>query len=361
MKRQQMDLRIFLLKSAARGESQPRCESPYYDSFIKLMRVESFRKEIQILNPNWQVQIKIPAYKHKEDLLALAKAGGNRPQRGTAMGNQLNGYTNQSQNIFDPAFNTEIRKIVPHWFFNHKERIEHRNESGKNEIRNLVKSGGLKPQNDSFYWRIIKKDSIFEKEIKELAPHWFVKDLKSDQTKQELLEMARKGEPKPKIGTCLVAWSLSQYVSKKSSRYDPKFVSDLKRLAPKWFSKSGWLISEVRKPYIGVKTTNNKNRLMDLAKSGGEVRGTDRMNLIRYSAEKSPYYDVNFTSEIRKLAPHWLLKKTDRTKQAILDLAKRDSSGTANIHRFINKNSRYYDSVFEAELRELAPHWFKKA
>jgi negative regulator of replication initiation len=53
--------------------------------------------------------------------------------------------------------------------------------------------------------------------------------------KQELLEMARRGEGKPDKGKNPLAKSLDRYLSRSSSYYDCAFEEQIRKLQPAWF------------------------------------------------------------------------------------------------------------------------------
>ncbi len=76
-------------------------------------------------------------------------------------------------------------------------------------------------------------DAKFDKQIRELAPHWFVNT--ADEKKKKLLKMTHKEQPRPEQKTPL-GQALSSYTHKSQTNYDPEFHNEIKRLAPHWFT-----------------------------------------------------------------------------------------------------------------------------
>jgi len=80
-------------------------------------------------------------------------------------------------------------------------------------------------------------DPVFDKEIRKIAPEWFVfsSDI-ANQKKQQLLQMAIKGEPRPHQTKHPLGSALSTYTNPKSDCYDSIFDKEIRELAPKWFT-----------------------------------------------------------------------------------------------------------------------------
>ena len=358
------EAKVELLRIALAGEPKPRVEEYLCVALYRFTGPSSeeydseFHEKIKNIVPFWF--LRSPRHRNISDqqkslLFDLAAKGVKRPHGDTPIGTNLIHFTNRSQAMFDPVFDIEIRKAAPHWF---EYTAMRRDEINRDKILEMARAGGVKPI--YHYWQQITKNSEFAEEVKKIAPHWF--ETKGDRTRKKLLEMAKNGEPKPKVGTCNLALSLSQLICKKNlETYHAEFDMEIRKLAPHWFGKNGKLISKTKK-YECKSTAKNKENIIQLAEEGKESLADSGLQISfkRYISEESSVYDSVFAKKIRELAPHWFLKKIDRTKQGILDLAKKDGSVTVDIYRFVNKNSRYYDSVFEAELRELAPNWFKR-
>ena len=84
-----------------------------------------------------------------------------------------------------------------------------------------------------------RKGKLSKERIKKLEsemPHWSWTPV-TDQTnkrKQQLIEIARKGESRPHSKTKL-GQALGDYTCKSKDCYDPEFDNKIRRLAPHWF------------------------------------------------------------------------------------------------------------------------------
>lgn len=61
-------------------------------------------------------------------------------------------------------------------------------------------------------------------------------DPDSDRKKSMLLEMARRGDPKPRPGEHPLGNSLANYLNKQHGSYDPDFEKDIREAVPFWFA-----------------------------------------------------------------------------------------------------------------------------
>ncbi len=86
---------------------------------------------------------------------------------------------------------------------------------------------------------------------------------------------------------------------------------------------------------------------------------------------KNACYDHEFTQRIKQLAPDWLIKKSDiskQKKQQLIQMAKNNQPRpiygknplAKSFQIYIDKSSRSYDPVFSQTMKELAPNWFTK-
>lgn len=57
----------------------------------------------------------------------------------------------------------------------------------------------------------------------------------ADENKKQLLEMARKEEPRPRAQKTQLGQALGNYTRKSDSSYNPKFDKEIRELAPHWF------------------------------------------------------------------------------------------------------------------------------
>jgi len=171
--------------------------------------------------------------------------------------------------------------------------------------------------------------------------------------KQQLLAMAKRGEPRPQqkhpLGDVFV-----NYVRKDSKSYDFEFREAIIKFAPQWFG-----------------SFHHKQQLLEMAKLG-EERPNKQFVLGRvlchYTIRYSGTYDPSFDKQIRKLAPHWFINKitTVEKKQQLIEMAKRGEKRPSCRKHPLGKvlfhytnQSACYDSVFDKQIRKLAPHWFK--
>jgi hypothetical protein len=118
-----------------------------------------------------------------------------------------------------------------------------------------------------------------------------------------------------------------------------------------------------------------KKQLIQLAKSK-QPRPHSRKHplgcsLNNYTDTKKSTYDPKFTKQIKSLAPHWFISrsnKADANKQQLLQIAKtkqsRPNSKSNTLGRalvnYVNQTGKCFDPVFTKKIKSLAPHWFKK-
>jgi len=167
-----------LLVMAGNGEPRPvpnkhplgnalstyTCPSRCYD--------DNFYQQIKILAPHWFVDT---AAENKRQLLEMARNGDAKPKRNQPLGVVLVNYTCQGSGCYDAEFDTEIRKTTS-WFVNtatEKKRQllemairgEPRPSQKKHPLGNSINDYTSK--NKSTY------DPDFDKQIRKLVPHWF--------------------------------------------------------------------------------------------------------------------------------------------------------------------------------------------
>lgn len=114
----------------------------------------------------------------------------------------------------------------------------------------------------------------------------------------------------------------------------------------------------------------NKNRIREIALGGGP-RPSNKTKLGKcfknYTCKGSESYDLDFDMEMRKIRPDWFVRSSDENKELLRKMARegqpRPSKKTRIgmcLCRYIKKNDKCYDAEFDAEIRHLAPHWFRK-
>lgn len=179
----------------------------------------------------------------------------------------------------------------------------------------------------------------------------------SVRNKQLLLEMAARGDPKPHWRT-LLGKVFKSYTSKQNSAYDAAFHEKARKAAPRWFVGS---------------SEQNKLLLLKMAEKGKPKphwKSPLGRSLTNYLGKKANSYDPIFAKKIMKLAPDWLMsrsEKCDHKKRLLLVMARRGEPRPSQRTKigqalcgYTGKSSKCYDPVFAREIMRLAPHWFKK-
>jgi Uma2 family endonuclease len=172
--------------------------------------------------------------RNKQKLLEMAKEGKARPKANAPLGGALRQYTCKSSGVYCFKFDRQIRKIAPDWFASQQNR---------KLLLEMAKKGKPKPNRNTPLGRALvaymkcrhRTDLELIKSIKKFAPNWLERS--SERKKQILLEMAKRGEPKPHRNKHPLGSPLVYYTNKKSGSYDPAFTKQIKKLAPHWFKK----------------------------------------------------------------------------------------------------------------------------
>jgi len=230
-------------------------------------------------------------------VLEMARNGEQRPNQKTTLGRALCCYTNLSRSSYDEEFTKQLMELAPSWIDKVKQK--------KKELLEMARNGEPRPNQKTTLGRALccytnlsssSYDEEFTKQLMELRPDWFIGQ--SDivkQKKQQLLEMARNGEPKPHRKTTLGS-ALSSYTNPSSPCYDEEFTKQLMELAPSWFIGQ----SDIAK--------QNKEQLLEMARND-KPRPTQKTKLgsalCRYSNPSSGCYDPEFTKQIMELRPDW--------------------------------------------------------
>jgi hypothetical protein len=200
-----------------------------------------FFKEIKKVRPDWLIGKSDIIDEKKKQLLEMAKNGEPRPvYKKHPLATSLFHYTNPNSQTYDPEFDKKIRRLAPDWFVNTA------NEK-KKQLLEMAKNGEPRPvykkhplgQVLGFYTNPGScYDLEFDKEIRKVAPNWFVtqSDIASDK-KKRLLEIARNKEPRPNQKKHLLGMSFCTYTNPKSNCYDPEFDKEIRKLCPEWFKR----------------------------------------------------------------------------------------------------------------------------
>ena len=196
-------------------------------------------------------------------------------------------------------------------------------------------------------------DERFDREIRSIAPHWFIKT--AAENKKKLLQMARNGESRPVQKKHLLGDYLNRYTAQSSHSFDEQFKEQIKKIAPHWFVDTA---------------AENKKQLLLMAKSGEQRPIAHKQPLGRAICNytnKSGSYDPQFDEKIRMIAPHWFVNVTTENKKKLLEMARNGEPRPVQVkHPLGNALSNYikggssYDPQFDEKIRMIAPHWFKK-
>lgn len=349
-----------LIKMAKSGEDKPHYSSKLYHTLSSYIQKSNraydpiFSKTIKKLRPDWFVDRSKKANENKQKLIKMAKSGKPRPKYGHSMlGRLLSSYTIKSSS-YDSVFTKHIKRLRPDWFISTA-------ESNKKKLIELAKKGKQKPKQktklgQALHTYINKNrntyDANFVNIIKRLNKSWII--LSNDENKKILIKLAKKGAPRPKqktkLGSCLCCYT--------NRNTDPEFTRKIKKLRPDWFV----LNTDVSKA--------KKQKLINFAKSGkprpkiGTVLGNA---LVLYTSTRDG--DKNFKRLIKKTRPDWFVKSSDIKKQMLIQMAKsgQDKPNRKNnfpllhsLNNYTIKSSKVYDSIFDKNIRNLRPDWFRK-
>ena len=176
-----------------------------------------------------------------------------------------------------------------------------------------------------------------------------------DYKKHKLIEIAKRGEPRPsqatKEGKCL-----SNYTVKNSNCYCPKFDKTIRKLRPDWFESTSQVM---------------KQKLIEMAKSGvkkpSRRKTKEGQVLSNYTRESSPTYCPEFDKTIRKLRPDWFESTSQIMKLKLIEMAKSGEKRPNNkktkegnaLSCYTIKSSNVYCPEFDKTIRKLRPDWFE--
>jgi hypothetical protein len=229
-----------LLKMARKGMPRPTSKTKLgralvsYTCKFSTTYDAKFNSKIRNIAPDWFVSRSQLIKQNKISLLALAREGKARPKASTPIGRALTQYNCKSSAVYCPKFDRQIRKIAPDWFASQKNRLL---------LLEMAKKGKPKPHRNTPLGRALvsymkcrhRTDLELIRNIKKVAPLWLIPS--SKQKKRILLEMAKRGEPRPHRNKHPLGAALVSYTTKKSGSYDPIFTKQIKKLAPHWFKK----------------------------------------------------------------------------------------------------------------------------
>ena len=260
-----------------------------------------FDKQIRKLAPSWFENTVIS---NQKKLLARAMKKESRPNKESKnlierkLGQALSNYTCKGSGTYCPKFSKQIRKIAPIWFDpvgqqkkellelakNKKEKPSWKTKLGRALFNYTSKS------NASYY-------PVFDKQIRKLAPNWFVSPTQSSYgNKESLIKLAKAGADRPNQKKSKLGYRLCAYTNKGSASYCPKFDKQIRKLAPNWFISRSEFANMKKKELFNIATKGDK-KPSQKTKIGRA--------LSNYTRKDSSCYCPKFNNKIRKLRPDW--------------------------------------------------------
>jgi superfamily II DNA or RNA helicase len=211
----------------------------------------SFDREIRMVSPQWFVDAKIDYEQMKRDLLEMAKAGKRRPSSNAKdpgerrIANALSTLIREKSQRFDPMFAKKLYELDPRWKFDGSVATRR-----KRELLDMARSGiPLPGLGGSRLGRALKKyttpngkcfDAEFANEIRRHVPNLSIRARDDAEIKNELLDMARSGKPKPSEHSKdaherSLANKLRERIGPRAHQRHAGFASALLGIAPNWF------------------------------------------------------------------------------------------------------------------------------
>ena len=239
----------------------------------------------------------------------------------------------------------------------------------KQQLLQMAKDGEPRPNNKthplgkvlSFYTNSKNHggcyDPVFDEQIRKAAPLWFVDNV--IENKKTLLQMAKDGEPRPNQRTHPLGAVLGNYIRETSQCFDKEFYQEIQTIAPHWFIDN--LIKE------------SKEQILNIARNGGNKptgKGHDLgYKLISYLDKNGSGYDPVFEKTLMEIAPTWFVLQSEiakENKKTLLQMAKngepRPNQRThplgAVLGNYIRSSSGCYDPEFSMQIKKLRPDWF---
>ena len=309
-----LDNKKKLLEMARQGEFRPVSgKHPLGNALVIYITKSSrnydavFEETILDLRPDWFRNLRV--VDKKNQLLEIAKEEGcKKPSKESSLGRSLREYVRVGGESYDVVFDKQIRKLAPHWFMDTA-------AESKKQLLQMAKNGQAKPiagkhplgsslknytnPNNPCY------DPIFDKQMSGLVPSWFVHPSEiTDSKKQQLLEVAKNGEPRPSYNKHSLGIVLSHYTKLGNDCYDPVFDKKIRKLRPDWFLSQSDIAN------------NKKKQLIQIAICGDSRPSQSKhplgVVLSQYTNSNNLCYDPIFDKEIRKLRPDWFVPKGSR-------------------------------------------------
>jgi len=360
-----------LLEMAKTGRPRPVSKTKIGERLCSYIRESSdcfdldFYQTIKLARPDWFVD---SACESKEELLLWAKNNKEKPD-GSLL-RKMYRYSNPKEGTYDAVFTEQMKKLRPEWFENLPARDEKRVLDSKEKLLKIARSGNPKPKVATTLGGRLKRytdknhssyDSVFDATIRTLRSDWFNRVIPNTGSKQQLLEIAKNGHPRPRgnLGGCLSSYTNIFPSDRGQGCYDPVFDREIRALRPDWF--------ENLPARNVVCVLASKEKLLEIAKNGlpKPKYGTKDGARLKRFVKTDPVFAI----KIRNLRPDWFANTSDLKKQQLLEMAKnghpkpKDAKLRACLYTYTSifpsdKGRGCYDAVFDKEIRELRPDWF---
>ena len=140
---------------------------------------------------------------------------------------------------------------------------------------------------------------------------------KSSQLKKdELLNMARRGDPMPERGQHPLGDSFYCYTFIGGARYDKNFHEEIKTVRPGWVAIKRKFVykNNINHPML-ISSNTNKKLLLEMAGREDNIHFANdklRNSFRKYTSNKHVSYDMEFDEEIRRIAPAYWFKRKER-------------------------------------------------
>lgn len=322
-------------------------------------------------------------------LLSMAKQGMARPSEPLSLGRALTNYIAHGTESYDPEFEAAISAATPFWLRQDRPRAL---QVVREWAFALADAGAPKPEVNqdsseehkhkvSLFLSLMRSsgyecDAVFAADIRRRRPDW-VKGSVSFFHKTELLELARRGDPRPREKShdpheAKLGLALRNFLSPDRA-FDQTFYDALQAVAPQWLDHRPKRASRSREEIEQDKAT-----LLAMARDGhprpratSEEPTESRLGRFCDDLMKDP----SFQQHYEEIAPHWFVwhRMTALRAQLLLlaehgeprpRLAKSESVEEHQLARMLatvgNPNHSHFDAEYYSQLRELAPHWFRQ-
>lgn len=197
---------------------------------------DEFVSELRSISPDWGPDFV------KQNIISMAKKGDKKPKKGHPYYVKLINYTNPDNSSYDETFTFELKKANQEWVL----RQDDISSQKKLQLLQMAENGEPRPNKKTHPLGTalgtytnksqVGFDPAFNKQIRKLAPQWFISRSEiANGKKQQLLEMARSGQPRPHYYNHPLGKVLCEYTSPLKSSHDKQFTKKIRQLRPDWF------------------------------------------------------------------------------------------------------------------------------